>query len=71
VIVQRIRNRLNEVTIMRNIFMSSSPSEMFNMFNPKLILMNMPTIIKTLTEMPESGAFGVTSIQVLKIIFNF
>ncbi len=63
-ITQRIRNRLQESTILRHIASASKPSELFEMFSPRLILKTMPHIIKTIMGMPEFGRFGTTAVQV-------
>lgn len=63
VILQRISHRLGESIIIRTMISTSDPSEMFQFMSPKAISKNMATIIKTIMEMPETGRFGLTSIQ--------
>lgn len=63
VILQRIMHRISESIIIRTMVATINPSEMFQLVSPKLISKNMGTIIKTIMEMPETGKFGITSIQ--------
>jgi len=63
VIAQRIRNRIGEPTIIRNMLSASDPSELLKLFSPRVIQRNVAALIKTILEMPEVGRFGITSIQ--------
>ncbi|CAL8122528.1 unnamed protein product [Orchesella dallaii] len=63
VILQRIINRVGEPIIIRTMISTEKPVEMFNLISPKVLSKNMATIIKTVMEMPETGRFGITSVQ--------
>ena len=57
------RVRVSEPMTVKNIISSSDPRKLLSLINSRELRKNIGVIIRTITEMPETGRFGITSVQ--------
>ena len=57
------RVRVSEPMIVKNIISSSDPRKLLSLINSRDLRKNIGVIIRTIMEMPETGRFGITSVQ--------